>query len=231
MAGGTGTEHLSEEAQRAIQAAEERARQAEERATKLSERVERLTGTVQSGTVKEYLGWLRSDEGLGLSEDRGFGGVLSEIEQQMLADDGEPALQGDHFAQDGNTSGELSYSEGLKRIFGALHKATEGKKRLGEALSQPADEEPNKDDFELDEKGEIKLDADGKRIPKAGKDEGGTNAGETSGKPGAGSGDDPPPTIDKQLDELADEMPGVASLMGRSRQPAGAGSSTSGGDA
>lgn len=138
---GESTHQLSEEAQRAIQAAEARAKAAEDKATKLSEKLDRVTGTVQSNEVDNYVRQLASDEanGLGLSEERGFGGVLAEIRQLMLADDGEPACQADHFAQDGNTSGELTLSESLKRVFVALAKATEGKKRLGEQLSQPAD--------------------------------------------------------------------------------------------
>lgn len=137
---GESTHQLSEEAQRAIQAAEARAQAAEEKATKLSEKLDRVTGTVQTNEVDAYVRQLASDDagGLGLSEERGFGGVLAEIRQLMLADDGEPAVQADHFAQDGGT-GELTLSESLRRVFGAISKATEGKKRLGEQLAQPAD--------------------------------------------------------------------------------------------
>lgn len=138
--GNGSTLQLSEEAERIVQAAEARAKAAEERAEKLSEKVERLTGTVQGGTVKEYIAHLKDPvKGLGLSEEKGFGGVLSTISELMLADDGEPAVQGDCFAVDGNSTGELTLSDAIKRIFGALEKAQEGKAKLGDQLAEPAD--------------------------------------------------------------------------------------------
>lgn len=153
---------LSEEAQKIIQAAEARAKAAEERETKLSERIARLTGTVQAGEVDSYIAKLKDPEGLALSEENGFGGVLIEVRELMLACDGEPAVQSDHFAQDDNKSGELSLSDAIKRIFGALEKSTEGKKSLGEQLSQPADE--SKDDAAGEKKkgDELSTSKDGK---------------------------------------------------------------------
>lgn len=224
MAGenGASLSDLSPEAQRLVQEAEARAAAAEGKVTKLSEQVQRLTGTVQSGSVKDYLSWLKSDVGLGLSEERGFGGVLVEVEQQMLADDGEPALQSEHFATDANKEGTLTLSEGIKRLFEAMHKATEGKKRLGEVLSEPAD--PAADEVELDEHGKPKLDAEGKPILKA-KPEGGTNADETGGKPPAGEPDETKLSTDERVAKIATMSPAMAGVIGGvPKEPAGAGS-------
>jgi hypothetical protein len=232
MAGETGAvlSDLPPEAQRVIQEAERRAREAEERATKLDERVQRLTGTVNSGEVTTYINWLKSDEGLGLTEERGFGGALAELSALMLADDGEPAVQSDHFAADGNTTGELTLSESFKRVFAAIHKATEGKKRLGELLSQPAD--PEGEEFEVDEHGKPKLDAEGKPIPKVKAPEGGTNAGdETSGKPPAAGGEGEQLSTEQRVEKIVELSPEVARVLGRRPTPAGAGgASTQGGD-
>lgn len=136
----TGALELSETAQRAIQAAEDRAKAAEKANEELSEKLNKLAGTVNSNEVDTYLNWVKSEEGLGLSEERGFAGFLTELRQQMLADDGEPALVGEHFAQDGNTEGEISFSQGVKRLFAAIKTSTEGKKALGDVLSEPTEE-------------------------------------------------------------------------------------------
>lgn len=139
---GTETLDLSEEAQRLIQAAEARAAAAEEKATQLSETVSKLVGTVNGNEVDSYISKLKaspSDGGLGLSEEKGFGGVLVEIRQLMLADDGQPALASDHFSTDSNKDGALTLSEAIKRIFSAFEKVQEGKASVGDQLSQSSE--------------------------------------------------------------------------------------------
>jgi hypothetical protein len=172
---GDGTLILSEEAQAAIQAAEAKAAAAEARAEKLSERVERLTGTVNGGEVDKFIAHLKAPQdkdGLGLSEELGHSGALKVIRDLMLADDGEPAVQGEVFSTDANKEGELTLSDAIRSIFAAFKKGQEGKTALGETLGQPADEET------------VELDADGKPVKKD--DEATTKLTIPAGKPGEG---------------------------------------------
>lgn len=143
MAGEDGTLQLSEEARKAIKAAEDRAtaaevqaKKSEDRADKLSDQIERLAGPVREAGVDGYISELKA---MGLDEAHGFTGVLAEVRAQMLADDGEPAIQGEHFSDEKNTEGTLSLSEAIKRIFGAFEKAEDGKAKLGTQLSQPSE--------------------------------------------------------------------------------------------
>lgn len=203
---------LSEDAQRVIQEAEARARAAEERAESLSQQVTRMSGSVQKREVDDYIAELKNAN---FDEEHGFGGVLVEIRELMLADDGEPAVQGEHFAQDGNTTGELTLSDAIKRIFGAFKRTEEGKLALGEALSQPSDGGEKKDKTDDTE---IK--------PK----EGETDLGD-DGKPKATDGENEGDKTPEQLaDELVTEDPIIAERLGIGAA-ASAGSTDKGGDA
>lgn len=184
---------LSEEARKIVQAAEDRAKAVEEENVRLKEQLDRTSGTVTKNEVKSYIKWISSDEGLGLSEARGFSGFLVELQQALLADDGEPALQSDHFAQDGNSTGEISFTSAIKRIFGAIEKSEDAKKRLGEALSQPS------------EPGEPAKEGEGE------------NAGEVTppGKPGAGETEIDKLSTDEKVNRIAESNPEVARLLRR----------------
>lgn len=156
MAGEEGTLQLSEEARKAIEAADARAKAAEARADKLSDQIERLAGPVREAAVDGYISELKA---MGLDEAHGFTGVLAEVRAQMLADDGEPAIQGEHFADEKNAEGTLSLTESIKRIFGAIERAEDGKAKLGTQLAQPSEESetvgdgkpPKEDPVEPDE--------------------------------------------------------------------------------
>jgi hypothetical protein len=202
---GSATEHLSEdELRRRLAEAEEARRQAEERETRLSERLDRVTNTVNTTSVRERIALLKKDPsegGLGLSEERGFGGALAVLSEILLADDGEPAVQSDLFADETNKTGELTLSEAFDRFFDALHKAQEGKAALGETLSESADPEPGGE-------GEKKGGESGQ--------ENGIQASETpAGKPGAGDPDGEQLSTDERKNKILSESPGLASLVGR----------------
>jgi hypothetical protein len=142
MADDTGTLQLSEEARTAIKAAEDRAKAAEQRAENLAQTVDRLVGTVTTNETASFIRHLKApvaEGGLGLSEERGFSGMLMEIEEALLADDGGPAVQSDHFTDDSNKTGELSVTGLFKRVFGALRTAEGSTLKLGEIVPAPTE--------------------------------------------------------------------------------------------
>lgn len=214
MAGENGTLQLSEEGQRAIQAAEDKAARLERELQLANDQIKRIGGTVQANEVDSYIKKLSAqpeEGGLGLSEELGFGGVLAEVRQLLLADDGQPALQGDHFAQDGNTTGELTFTDGIKRVFTALSKTQEGKKALGEQLSQPADGtivEPKEDNASPS---------------------GGTTTTD-NGKPPAGDPEGEKLSADQKVTEIAKHNPAMAALIGGIPETASTTKITQGGD-
>lgn len=128
---------LSDEARALIQAAEDRAAAAEQKADQLSQSVDKLMGTANVNRAEAFIGKLK---GMGLTEERGFSGMLKEVEQVLLADDGGPALQSDHFADDRNKDGQLTLSEAVERIFGALITAEGTTLKLGEIVKPPSEE-------------------------------------------------------------------------------------------
>lgn len=153
MADPSNTLQLSEEARALISAAEAKATAAEQRATSLAETVDRLVGTVNAREADTFIAHMKApvaDGGLGLSEERGFSGMLRELHAILLADDGGPAVQSDHFADDKNTKGTLSLTDAFKRVFGALRTAEGSILKLGEVVRPPT--EKNEDE-ELDTKG------------------------------------------------------------------------------
>lgn len=122
----------------------------------LSDQVDKLVGTANVNSTSAFIGELKE---MGLTEERGFSGMLAEIEQVMLADDGGPALQADYFADDQNKTGELTLSGSLKRIFGALKTAEGLTLKLGEVITPPSEKldeggtdsgKPSKGDEEVD---------------------------------------------------------------------------------
>lgn len=128
----TSTLQLSDEARRLIQAAEDRAKAAEQKADKLSQTVDGLLGTANASRADAFILELK---GMGLDEEHGFSGMLNEIHKIMLEDDGGPALQADHFADDKNTTGELTLSDCFRRVFGALKTADGVTLKLGEIVT------------------------------------------------------------------------------------------------
>jgi hypothetical protein len=136
MADDVKTLQLSEEAKAQIKAAEDRAASAEKKSLELAEKVDRLLGTRAVNEADKFIVELKS---MGLDEAHGFGGMLLEIHALALADDGGPAVQSDHFADDKNTTGELSVTDALRRVFGALKKADDGKVALGEIVKPPSE--------------------------------------------------------------------------------------------
>ena len=153
MAGESGaTLQLNEEAERRIREAEERARQAEERAERFSADLDVIKADRREALADRNIQALKD---LGFTEDKGFSGVLVEVRNLMLADDGGPAVQGDNFADDGNKTGELTLSQALFRVFKAFERTEDGKLKVGESLTQPPEEpgaklgddgKPKKDD-------------------------------------------------------------------------------------
>lgn len=151
--GSSTTLELSEVAQAAIQRAETEAREQKERADRLERQIAGLSSTVFSNEADKFISWVASDEsGLGLSEKRGFSGFLVELRHTLLADDGEPAVVSDHFADASNSEGTLTLSDVVKRLFNAISTSQKGKKSLGEQLFQPSEEQ------------EVELGADGKPV-------------------------------------------------------------------
>lgn len=202
MAEETGTLQLSAEARKIIEEAEQRAREAEERATKLSQQVSRLTGTVNGNEVDAFIKHVASDEGLGLSEARGFGGALAELRNQLIEDDHEPIISSSNFSEDGKTEVELSLSDSYRRFFGAIETALKGKKSLGELLSQPADpENPGDGEETPDDKGE------GGEAP----------APTTAGKPGAGD-EGTKLSTDQKVEKIVGTNSALASVIGGARR-------------
>jgi hypothetical protein len=141
MAGEDNALQLSEEARKLIQAAEDRAKAAEEKAERLSTQVDKWMAT---NTVTQADSYIKELKAIGLDEQHGFTGVLAEVHALMLADDGEPAVQSDHFATDGNSTGELSLSEAIKRIFKAFERGEDGKIKLGEQVVEPLEKPDEK---------------------------------------------------------------------------------------
>ncbi len=149
MADDTSKLQFSDEARAMIKAAEDRAAAAEQRAEKLSEKVDKLIGTEQSNTADRFVAMMKrpvADGGLGLSEDRGFGGMLNEVHALMLADDGEPAVQSEHFADDTNKEGTLSLSAALQRVFGALRTAEGSTLKLGDIVPAASEKREGEQD-------------------------------------------------------------------------------------
>lgn len=217
---GDATLVLSDEAQAAVDAANARAAAAEADKLKLSERVDRLMGTVNGGEVDKFISFLKTKpdaekgiKGLGLSEDLGFSGLLTTVRELMLNDDGEPAVQAECFSTDANKVGELTLSDAIKRVFGALEKAEHGKASLGEALAEPADPEAAAAaataaaaaSTELDENGKPKVTAP---------------AAVTPGKPGAGDEvDGTKLSTEDIVAKTLEVSPGLAAMLGRSSTP------------
>jgi len=142
MAGENGTLQLSDEAQRLIQAAEDRAKAAEEKAAASDQKVDRLSQQVATllgdRTVSMADANVAELKRMGFTEDKGFSGVLVELRNLFSADDGEPAVQGDKFSTDDNAEGTLSLSDALMRVFRAFEKGEDGKVKFGESITQPA---------------------------------------------------------------------------------------------
>jgi hypothetical protein len=131
-----GTLDLSEEAKSAIQAAEAEAKRLREENERLSERVDRLSTSTQEKDTDAFIDELKS---IGFDEEHGFGGFLTAIRNICLADDGEPAVVSESFSEDGKTETGLSVTESFRRVFGAVEKGEDGKIKLGEQLSEPAE--------------------------------------------------------------------------------------------
>lgn len=161
--GSEGTLQLSDEARALIKAAEDKSAALEVQLAETNKKVDALLGTNNVNAASAFITHLKApveSGGLGLSEERGFGGMLVEIEQIMLADDGGPAVQSDHFADEAtNKDGTLTISESLKRVFGALRTAEGSTLKLGEIIEQPiakkdgdslTDGKPPKDDTDVD---------------------------------------------------------------------------------
>lgn len=125
---------LSDEARQLIEAAEARAKAAEEKAEKLSRDRERDNETLSEMRADRKIDALKT---AGFTEDKAFGGLLAYARNVYLADDGEPALQSEHFADDNNKTGELTLSQVVDGFFAAFKRADDGKLLMGEQLSQP----------------------------------------------------------------------------------------------
>lgn len=155
-----GTLQLSDEARALIQAERDEKEALKLQLAETNKKVDKLLGTNKVNQTSAFIAHLKApvaDGGLGLSEKLGFGGMLVEIEQIMLADDGGPAVKSDHFADDSNKDGTLTMSEALGRVFGALRTAEGSTLKLGEVISPPVtqvdgeDGKPPRDDAEVDE--------------------------------------------------------------------------------
>lgn len=137
MAGNeTSVFQLSDEARAEFQKLQDELDAQKKRNETLSDQVDKLVGTANVNSTSTFIGELKE---MGLTEERGFSGMLVEIEQIMLADDGGPALQADYFADDHNKTGELTLSDSLKRIFGALKTAEGATLKLGEIIPAPSE--------------------------------------------------------------------------------------------
>lgn len=137
MAGNeTSAFQLSDEARAEIQKLQNELDAQKKRNETLSDQVDKLVCTANVSSTSTFIDELKE---MGLTEERGFSGMLKEIEEVMLADDGGPALQADYFADDNNKTGELTLSDSLKRIFGALKTAEGVTLKLGEVISAPSE--------------------------------------------------------------------------------------------
>lgn len=136
MAGSATELQLSDEARAVIDGLKKDLETANARADKFGEQIERLAGPVRNAAVDGYISELKA---MGLDEAHGFSGVLVEVRDLMLADDGEPAVASDKFADGANEKGTLSLSEALKRVFGAFKKGEDGRVALGAQLAQPTE--------------------------------------------------------------------------------------------
>lgn len=137
------TLQLSEEARAIIKAAEDRAAAAEAEAKaatsenlKLSEKVDRLLGESTANEADRLVAELKA---MGLDEEHGFSGMLAEVRKIALADDGGPAVQSEQLADDRNTTGELTITDALRRVFGAIKKGQDGKVSLSEIITPPTE--------------------------------------------------------------------------------------------
>jgi hypothetical protein len=146
--GQNSTLQLSDEAKALIAAAEAKAEALALQLSETNKRVDALLGTANVNAASTFIAHLKApveSGGLGLSEERGFGGMLVEIEQIMLADDGGPAVKSDHFADDKNKDGTLTVSAALQRVFGALRTAEGSTLKLGEVITPPVTQVDGKD--------------------------------------------------------------------------------------
>ncbi len=155
------TLQLSDEARALIKAEQDKNAALALQLAETNKKVDLLLGTNNVNAASAFITHLKApveSGGLGLSEDRGFGGMLVEIEQIMLADDGGPAVRSDHFSDEKtNPDGTLTVSDALKRVFGALRTAEGSTLKLGEVIERPVvdkdgvDGKPPKDDDDVDE--------------------------------------------------------------------------------
>jgi hypothetical protein len=188
--GANGTIELSEEARREVEGLKARLEAEQQKNEKLSQTVDRLSGSVNKSTVDEYISELKAAD---FDEDHGFGGVLTVVRDLMLADDGEPAVQSESFSDDSNSTGELTLSDAIRRIFGAFKRTDEGKLALGESLSEPADPEGEQ----------------------GGKSEEGTKAAVPAGKPAQEGEGTEELSTEKKVEKIVAESPEVARVLGR----------------
>lgn len=136
---GASTQHeLSEDAQERIRRAEEEARAANERADRLSEQVERQRVEGQKSKAASIVNRVKA---MGLDESRGFSGMLVQLSNVLKADDGDAAVVGECFSEDGKTEVSLSLTEAFERVFDAIETGEDGKAKLGEQLAEPSSTE------------------------------------------------------------------------------------------
>lgn len=153
---------LSEQARAAVQAAEDRARAVEAENKRLSEQVARLSGSVAKSDADAYVTEL-SAAGL-----QGQPGVLAEVRNIMLADDGEPAVVSEAFSEDGSTEVSLSVGQVVRRIFDAFKRGEDGRIALGEQLAPPSEKPKEGDEEKLGDDGKPKKgDGDGEQLSAA----------------------------------------------------------------
>lgn len=213
MAGENGATalQLSEEAQRAIEAAEARAAAAEAKVERLSEQTARALASVARSEADARVAKLKAD---GFTEDKGFGGVLAVARDLYLADDGEPAVQSESFSDEANTTGELSLSDAVDRIFGAFKRGEDGKVLLGEQLTEPTEKT-----------GEAGTEGEGKEGESKEGEAGATGQQLSDGKPGPGGTEEADEDLSDEANiaKLQKESPLIAEALGLDAVPVGAG--------
>lgn len=145
MAGENGTATLSEPARDELAKLRAELEAANKRNETLSQQVDGLLGRDRTNRADAFVSKLKGD---GFTEERGFAGVLKEVRDLMLADDGGPAVQSDNFSDSGNATGELTLSDAIERIFDAFKRGEDGKVALGEQVVQPSEkvDETKKDE-------------------------------------------------------------------------------------
>jgi hypothetical protein len=130
------TLQLSDEARAEIKKMQDALDAERQRNEQLSQTVDKLVGTANSSAADAFIAELKA---MKLDEEHGFSGMLNEIHQVMLADDGGPALQSDHFSDDKNKTGEITISDAFRRVFGALKTADGVTLKLGEVIKPPSE--------------------------------------------------------------------------------------------